>query len=129
MVLPTNDCWEKGEKEMLRVPKSSNRVVSSANDRPTANSKGSVELVLRTNPETTSPVLQFVEKGNYGRVRWSTTVQLSRAEVETMVRSAQDWLDAKVETTLEDQPLPVPERDEEVTEEQKDTFELVNGNR
>ena len=113
---------------MLRVLKSTGVVTSSANDRPTANSKGSVELSLRKSE--TGPVLKFEERGNYGKVRWSTTVQLTRAEVETLVRSAQDWLNGKVETTLAEQtPVVTQERDVPVTPEDKATFELVNGNR
>lgn len=115
---------------MLRVPKSSNRVVSTANDHPTTNSKGRVELCLSTNPETATPVLNFSEYGNYGRLRWNTEVQLTRAEVEQIVRSAQEWLSGQVEDTLRKPNLPVtPERDVEVTPEEKETFELVNGNR
>lgn len=115
---------------MLRVPKSSNRIVSSANDRPTANSKGSVELSLVTHPASMDPILQFVEKGNYGRERWKTTVQLTRKEVEDLVLAAQDWLSGKVETTLADLPeQTVLVCDVEVTPENKETFELVNGNR
>ena len=112
---------------MLRVTKSSGRVTSSANDHPTANSKGSVELSLGTC--STGPTLQFVEKGNYGKVRWSTTVQLTRQEVEQMVRAGQDYLDGKVERTVvapQEQPV---DRDVVVTPETEETFELVNGNR
>ena len=114
---------------MLRVAKSSGRVTSSANDHPTANSKGSVELSLG-NAETGSDILlQFLEKGNYGKVRWSTTVQLTRQEVEQMVRAGQDYLDGKVETTAVAPQEQTVERDVEVTPENKETFELVNGNR
>lgn len=119
----------KGEKKMLRVQKSTGVVTSTANDHPTANSKGRVELCLSTNPETATPVFNFSEYGNYGRLRWNTEVQLTRAEVEQMVRSAQEWLNGQVEETLRVQPAVVPQRDVEVTPEEKETFELVNGNR
>ena len=112
---------------MLRVTKSSGRVQSSAHDNPTANSKGSVELSL-SNAET-GPTFQFIEKGNYGKVRWSTTVQVTRQEVEQMVRAGQDYLDGKVETTVVAPQEQLVEHEVAVTPEGEETFELVNGNR
>ena len=115
---------------MLRVLKSSGRVTSSANDKSTTNSRGRVELSLSGTPES-DQLLQFTERGNYGKVRWSTTVRVTRQEVESLVRSAQDWLNGVTQRTLEDQPVAetATQRDVEVTPEDKTTFELVNGNR
>ena len=118
---------QRKEKKMLRVPKNTGRISSTANDKPTSNSKGRVELCLASNGE--DPVLYFEERGNYGKVRWSTTVQLTRQEVEEMVRSAQSWLDGTVGVTLQEVVAPDQEREVKVTPENEETFELVNGNR
>ena len=113
---------------MLRVLKSSGRVHSSANGKSTANSKGLVELSLQTHAGTKEPVLNLTEKVNYGKVRWSTSVNITREEVEMLVSRAQSWLEGKVEETLTALPETVQQRDVEVTPEDKSTFEMVNSN-
>lgn len=113
---------------MLRVLKSSGRVTSSAADKPTTNSKGRVELSLSQGTDGEGQ-LTFSEHGNYGKQRWSTTVRVTRREVEDLVRSAQEWLAGTVQTTLPEyaEQTEPRERDVEVTPEEKRTFELVNG--
>lgn len=110
---------------MLRILKSTQRVTSSANDKSNPKSKGRVDLSLSQDQQGNG-VLTFEEYGNYGRLRWMTTMQVTREEVEGMLRAGQQWLDGQAETTL-NQETEI--RDVPVTSTEETTFELVNGNR
>jgi len=114
---------------MLRVFKSSGRVTSSANDKPTTNNRGRVEQGLTTN-DVGEPVYRFTEYGNYGKVRWDVTARLTREELQLLVRQATDFLEGRTQSTLEtyapEASVTTRERVVDVTPEDKQTFELVN---